>query len=50
MEAELQKFVEFRKNNPTKWIFNLGHGFLPETPFEKAQFMTNWVKQAMAEK
>ena len=44
IEKELEKYVEFYRNN-NKWIFNLGHGFLPDTPFEKAKFIVEWVKK-----
>ncbi|MBO4598979.1 MAG: uroporphyrinogen decarboxylase [Bacteroidaceae bacterium] len=27
------------------WIANLGHGVLADTPFEKAKFMINWIKE-----
>ncbi|MEL7586055.1 MAG: uroporphyrinogen decarboxylase [Prolixibacteraceae bacterium] len=41
--AELEKYLPFYNKNQ-KWIFNLGHGFLPDTPYENAKFVVNWVK------
>ncbi|MBN1252409.1 MAG: uroporphyrinogen decarboxylase [Bacteroidales bacterium] len=43
IEIELNKYLEFGRNNQN-WIFNLGHGFLPDLPFENAKFITDWVK------
>ena len=43
IEKELEKYTEFYRNNK-KWIFNLGHGFLPDTPFENAKFIVEWIK------
>lgn len=40
---ELEKFVRFGSNHHC-WIFNLGHGLLPNTPYENAKFVVDWVK------
>lgn len=43
IEAELEKLKPFfRANN--NWILNLGHGFLPDVPYENAKFVVDWVK------
>lgn len=41
--AELEKLKPFFRTN-NKWILNLGHGFLPDIPFENAKFVVDWVK------
>ena len=43
VEKELQQFLDFGRKHQN-WIFNLGHGFMPETPFENARFITDWAK------
>jgi uroporphyrinogen decarboxylase len=44
IEKELEKYVAFGREN-NNWILNFGHGFLPDTPFENAKFMVDWIKQ-----
>lgn len=43
LKNELESFIEFGSKE-IKWIFNLGHGVLPGTPFENAKFAVDWVK------
>jgi len=45
IENTLNKYIEFGKDN-RNWIFNLGHGFIPGTPYENAKFLADWVKNA----
>ncbi len=39
----LEKYVPFGSKEQ-KWIFNLGHGFLPGIPYENAKLVVDWVK------
>lgn len=41
----LEKYIEFGSENQ-KWIFNLGHGIMPDTPFENVKFVVDWIKSA----
>lgn len=43
IETELEKLKPFFRAND-KWILNLGHGFLPDVPYENAKFVVDWVK------
>ena len=45
IEKQLQSYISFGQKHQN-WIFNLGHGFLPDTSFENARFITDWVKNA----
>jgi len=40
----LEKYVNFGSREQ-KWIFNLGHGFMPGIPYENAKLVVDWVKQ-----
>ncbi|MDD5569762.1 MAG: uroporphyrinogen decarboxylase [Bacteroidales bacterium] len=42
---ELEKFVPFGRNE-YKWIFNTGHGLLPDNIFENVKFVVDWIKSA----
>lgn len=43
LRNELESYLSFGSRE-TKWIFNLGHGVLPDTPFENAKYTVDWVK------
>ncbi len=43
--ARLEKYIAFGKSN-RDWIFNLGHGFIKDTPYDNAKFMANWIRSA----
>jgi uroporphyrinogen decarboxylase len=43
IEDELRKYLPFGEKE-YKWIFNLGHGFMPGISYENARYVTDWVK------
>lgn len=43
IQRELEKFLAFGSKEH-KWIFNLGHGVLPNIPFEHVKFVVDWIK------
>ena len=45
IEEVLQQYIEFGRDN-RDWIINLGHGFKPGLSFEKARWMTGFLKEA----
>lgn len=42
--AELEKLSEFAQTG-RPWIFNLGHGLLPDIPVENVKFAVEWIKK-----
>jgi uroporphyrinogen decarboxylase len=40
----LEKYISFYRDHPD-FILNLGHGFLPDVPYENARFVVEWVKK-----
>lgn len=40
---ELEKYLPFGSKE-SKWIFNLGHGVLPNIPVENVKFVVDWIK------
>lgn len=45
IKKELEKYLPFGSREH-KWIFNLGHGVLPNIPFENMKFVVDWIKTA----
>ena len=43
IENYLESLSDFGKNNHN-WIFNLGHGFLPDIDYKKVQKTVKWIK------
>ncbi len=41
----LDQYIKFGKDDE-KWIFNLGHGFLANTPYENAKFTVDYMKKS----
>jgi uroporphyrinogen decarboxylase len=44
IEKHLESMIPFGRDNQD-WIFNLGHGFLPDIKMEKAKFVVDWIKE-----
>ncbi|OFX77790.1 MAG: uroporphyrinogen decarboxylase [Bacteroidetes bacterium GWE2_29_8] len=40
----LESYIKFGQSNKN-WVFNLGHGFMPETPFENARLIVDAMKK-----
>ncbi len=45
IKRELEKYLSFGSREH-RWIFNLGHGVLPNIPFENVKFVVDWIKSA----
>jgi uroporphyrinogen decarboxylase len=43
LKKELESYIPFGSKE-TKWVFNIGHGLLPNTSFENAKFAVDWIK------
>ena len=43
IEKELNKFLAFGKQE-SRWIFNTGHGLMPDNLFENVKFVVEWIK------
>ena len=43
IKKELEKYLAFGCREH-KWIFNLGHGILPNIPFDNVKFVVDWIK------
>jgi len=43
IKRKLESYIPFFQEHPN-WIFNLGHGFLPDIPYENAKFVVDWIK------
>lgn len=44
IKETLEKYISFGSEN-YNWIFNLGHGFIADIPYENAKFVVDWIKQ-----
>lgn len=43
LQERLERYIPFFQQHPN-WIFNLGHGFLPDIPYDNAKFVVDWIK------
>ena len=43
IEKYLNSLTNFGSQNQN-WIFNLGHGFLPDIDYKKVKFVVDWIK------
>ena len=43
IKKELETYLDFGSRE-SKWIFNLGHGVLPNIPFQNVKFVVDWIK------
>jgi uroporphyrinogen decarboxylase len=45
IRAEVKRLLKEAGNRPG-YVFNLGHGILPETPFDNVRFLVECVKES----
>ena len=45
IEKELEKYISFGSREQ-KWIFNTGHGLMPDNLFENVKFVVEWIKNS----
>ena len=44
IKKELEKLIPFGRDNQD-WIFNLGHGLIPQITVDNVKFVVDWVKE-----
>ncbi len=45
IKTELEKLIPFGRDNQD-WIFNLGHGLIPQINVDNVKFVIDWIKEA----